>query len=44
MRDTFASIKSLKEPGQLNRLKDAAVQQLPYRPQYPGWSRAGHNP
>ena len=32
--DTFASIKSLREPGQMNRLKDAAVQQLPYHPQY----------
>jgi hypothetical protein len=32
--DTVASIKSLREPGQLNRLKDAAVQQLPYHPQY----------
>jgi hypothetical protein len=31
---TFASIKSLKKPGQLSRLKDAAVQQLPYHPQY----------
>ena len=34
VRDTFASIKSFKEPGQINRLKDAAVQQLPYHPQY----------
>ena len=34
VRDTFASIKSLKQPGQLHRLKDAAVQQLPYHPQY----------
>jgi hypothetical protein len=34
VRDTFASIKSLREPGQLHRLKDAAVQQLPYHPQY----------
>ena len=33
VRDTFASIKSLREPGQLHRLKDAAVQQLPYHPQ-----------
>lgn len=32
--DTFASIKSLKEPGQMSRLKDFAVQQLPYHPQY----------
>jgi hypothetical protein len=32
--DTFASIKSIREPGQLSRLKDAAVQQLPYHPQY----------
>jgi hypothetical protein len=31
--DTFASIKSIREPGQLSRLKDAAVQQLPYHPQ-----------
>jgi hypothetical protein len=34
VRDTLASIKSLREPGQLHRLKDAAVQQLPYHPQY----------
>ena len=34
VRDTFASIKSLREPGQLHRLKDVAVQQLPYHPQY----------
>lgn len=34
VRETFASIKSLREPGQLHRLKDAAVQQLPYHPQY----------
>ncbi len=34
VRDGFASIKSLREPGQLRRLKDAAVQQLPYHPQY----------
>jgi hypothetical protein len=34
VHDTFASIKSLREPGQLHRLKDAAVQQLPYHPQY----------
>jgi hypothetical protein len=32
--DTMGSIKSLREPGQLHRLKDAAVQQLPYHPQY----------
>jgi type IV secretory pathway VirB10-like protein len=32
--DVLASIKSLREPGQLSRLKDAAVQQLPYHPQY----------
>jgi type IV secretory pathway VirB10-like protein len=32
--DTFASIKSVREPGQMSRLKDAAVQQLPYHPQY----------
>jgi hypothetical protein len=32
--ETFASIKSIRQPGQLNRLKDAAVQQLPYHPQY----------
>jgi hypothetical protein len=32
--DTLHSIKSVKEPGQLHRLKDAAVQQLPYHPQY----------
>ena len=32
--DGFASIKSLRDPGQLSRLKDAAVQQLPYHPQY----------
>jgi type IV secretory pathway VirB10-like protein len=34
VRDTLASIRSVKEPGQLDRLKDAAVQQLPYHPQY----------
>jgi hypothetical protein len=34
VRDAFASIKSLREPGQMHRLKDAAVQQLPYHPQY----------
>lgn len=34
VQDGFASIKSLREPGQLHRLKDAAVQQLPYHPQY----------
>jgi type IV secretory pathway VirB10-like protein len=34
LSDTFASIKSIREPGQLSRLKDAAVQQLPYHPQY----------
>jgi len=34
VHDTFESIKSLKEPGQLHRLKNAAVQQLPYHPQY----------
>jgi len=34
MSDTLASIKSLRQPGQLHRLKDAAVQQLPYHPQY----------
>jgi type IV secretory pathway VirB10-like protein len=34
VRETFASIKSLREPGQMSRLKDAAVQQLPYHPQY----------
>jgi hypothetical protein len=32
--DAFASIKSLREPGQVSRLRDAAVQQLPYHPQY----------
>jgi hypothetical protein len=32
--DTLASITSLREPGQLARLRDAAVQQLPYHPQY----------
>jgi type IV secretory pathway VirB10-like protein len=38
VRDGFATLKSLKEPGQLqgqmHRLKDAAVQQLPYHRQY----------
>jgi hypothetical protein len=34
VRDAFTSIKSLRQPGQLHRLKDAAVQQLPYHPQY----------
>jgi len=32
--DTVAQIKALKEPGQMSRLRDAAVQQLPYHPQY----------
>ncbi|MCU1383153.1 MAG: hypothetical protein JWL71_1850 [Acidobacteria bacterium] len=32
--DTFASIKSIRQPGQIRRLTDAAVQQLPYHPQY----------
>ena len=32
--DVFASVKSLREPGQVSRLKDAAVQQLPHHPQY----------
>jgi type IV secretory pathway VirB10-like protein len=34
VRDGLASIKSLRDPGQMTRLKDAAVQQLPYHPQY----------
>ena len=34
VRDGLASIKALREPGQLHRLRDAAVQQLPYHPQY----------
>jgi type IV secretory pathway VirB10-like protein len=34
VRDTFATIKSFRKPGQMNRLKDAVVQQLPYHPQY----------
>src|SRR5579872_1301292 len=32
--DTLASIKALRQPGQMTRLKDAVVQQLPYHPQY----------
>jgi hypothetical protein len=32
--DTLASIKALREPGQMTRLRDAVVQQLPYHPQY----------
>jgi hypothetical protein len=32
--DTFASIKSIREPRQMDRLKDALVQQLPYHRQY----------
>lgn len=32
--DMLATVKSMKEPGQMSRLKDAAVQQLPYHPQY----------
>ena len=32
--DGFASIKSIRDPGQMSKLKDAAVQQLPYHPQY----------
>jgi hypothetical protein len=34
LSDSLATIKSLKDPAQLNRLKDAAVQQLPYHAQY----------
>jgi hypothetical protein len=34
MSETLATIKSLKDPGELHRLRDAAVQQLPYHPQY----------
>ena len=34
VHDSLASIKSLGEPGRMNRLKDTAVQQLPYHPQY----------
>ena len=34
LHDTLAMIKSVKQPGQMSRLKDAAVQQLPYHPQY----------
>ena len=34
MSDTLHAIKSIKQPGQMSRLKDAAVQQLPYHPQY----------
>ena len=34
LTDTVASIKSIREPGQFTRLKDAAIQQLPYHPQY----------
>jgi hypothetical protein len=32
--DMLATVKSIKEPGQMSRLKDAAIQQLPYHPQY----------
>jgi hypothetical protein len=32
--DALESVKSLRDPGQMGRLKDAAVQQLPYHPQY----------
>lgn len=32
--EAFASIRSLHEPGGMQKLKDAAVQQLPYHPQY----------
>ena len=32
--ETVASIRSIREPGQMGRLKDAVVQQLPYHPQY----------
>ena len=35
--DTMASVKSIKQPGQMSRLKDTAIQQLPYHPQY--WPR-----
>jgi hypothetical protein len=34
VRAAFASIKSVRKPGQLHHLRDAAVQQLPYHPQY----------
>ncbi len=34
MNDTLHEIESIKQPGQMSRLKDAAVQQLPYHPQY----------
>jgi hypothetical protein len=32
--ETFASVKAIKQPGQLSRLKELAIQQLPYHPQY----------
>lgn len=32
--EAFASIRSLHDPGSMQKLKDAAVQQLPYHPQY----------
>jgi hypothetical protein len=32
--DTMASVKSIKQPGQMSRLKEMAIQQLPYHPQY----------
>lgn len=32
--EAFASVRSLGEPGELQRLRDAVVQQLPYHPQY----------
>jgi hypothetical protein len=35
--DTFGYIKSVREPGQMSRLKDAAVQHLPY---HPHWRKA----
>jgi len=32
--DALASVRALGQPGQWQRLRDAAVQQLPYHPQY----------
>jgi hypothetical protein len=34
INDTLSSVKSIKQPRQMNRLKDTAIQQLPYHPQY----------
>ena len=34
LSETLALIRSVRQPGQMRRLKDLAIQQLPYHPQY----------